>query len=257
MRQRFHLAAGTAIVLLIFSGGSASAQYRDGTPVDRNVGDTGPNAASQRVAQPGIGQFGVGSLLLDRYASDPSQPERFQRNANDPRVNQRYLMQTPGVTALIDRPEYIGPSPIGGWVRNGQTFDGAEILTLTPANLVFVLSPELLQPKRTPVRPIYEPNPNDHPNRIQPRTQSDPYAIMRSSELSQDSFTVNRDAYTPPQRVAPEAHNNYRHPAIIERQRKLREERERERIVAEGKEDAPNDDQHDRQQNEQPEKNTG
>lgn len=203
---------------LLVAGIPAAAQMLPGTPVD-NFAGTGPNAASLRVAQPGLGQFGVNSLLLDRFGKDPYQPQHVTNPFSvDPRVSQRYMLQAQGFAALMDRPDYIGLSPQGGWVFNQQTIDGTEILTLTPANTVYVLNPELLQP--TPVRPTAPP---DHPNRVQPETRTDPYALMRESR-------VNRDAYAPVQRIQqPTLHDeNYRHPEIIERERKLKEERARE-----------------------------
>ena len=67
----FNLSA--ALLTLSLSGGAVAQEYAGpvggngvGTPVDRNVADTGANRASQRPMQPGLGQFGVGSLLLDR-----------------------------------------------------------------------------------------------------------------------------------------------------------------------------------------------
>ncbi|MEM6504897.1 MAG: hypothetical protein AAF711_05480, partial [Planctomycetota bacterium] len=147
MRRRFaNLTA--ALLALSLSAGVAAQEYAGpvgGTPVDRNVGDTGPNSASQRLVQPGLGQFGVGSLLTDRYDREPFAFDRFNPAVGDTRTSHRYLMQAPGVTALMSRPDYIGPSPRGGWVFNQQTFDGAEILTYS-ADTVFVLSPELLAP---------------------------------------------------------------------------------------------------------------
>lgn len=213
----------TACVLSLLVGmGSSSAQQQVGTPVDRNVADTGPNAYSHRLAQPGLGKFGVGSLLLDRY--DSNQPYDFNANRFDPfagdkraGVNHRYMLQSPGVTALLQRPDYIGPSPNGGWVRNAQTFDGAEIMTLTGANTVFVLSPELLNPVRQPqTDEAYD----DHPYRLQLKAPGDPYQLMRKSRISGQ---VPAPTTRPMQRAS-----NYRHPAIIERERRLREEAARQ-----------------------------
>lgn len=202
---------------LMIAAAPASAQVLPGTPVDRNVADTGANAASLRVADPGIGQFGVGSLLVDRFSAQPYQPQHVNPYAVDPRASQRYLLQSPGFYAMMDRPDYIGPSPQGGWVFNQQTLDGTEILTLTPANTVYILSPDLLQPK--PVQATTLP---DHPSRVLPQTRTDPYALIRDTRVS-------REAYAPiPRRQTVQRDDNYRHPEIIERERKLREEREHE-----------------------------
>lgn len=208
------IAAATLSLLLCSAAG---AQTRAGAPVDRNVGDTGPNAASQRQVNPGIGQFGVGSMLTDRFGNNPLQPTRHDPYA-DPRVSQRFLLQSPGFTALIDRPDYIGVGPQGSWVSNKQTYDGTEILTLTPANTVFVLSPELLQPKTLPTH--YTRDHYDNPYVLRSRSIGDPDALIRSMQ-------IDRRAYQPkPQRPAAHPYGeNYRHPAIIERERKLTEER--------------------------------
>jgi len=210
-----------AAVLLLMTSSAVAQEYLGpaGTPVDRNVADTGPNAASQRISQPGLGQFGVGSLLLDRYDNKPHEFDRFNPLVGDPRVNHRYIMQAPGVTALMKRPDYIGPSPHGGWVYNQQTFDGAEILTYSP-DTVFVLSPELL--KAPAPRQTADPHLNN-PNLIQPRIVGDPHAIMRDARV-----TGQRVIPAPP--IAPQLQHdpNYVHPAIIERRRKLKAEREAE-----------------------------
>lgn len=226
MSGRFQLATPAALTLILASAIPALGQLQPGTPVDRNVADTGPNAASQRLAQPGLGQFGVGSLLLDRHGNQPAQPTLHDPYAGDPRTNQRYLMQSPGVTVLTDRPSYVGPSPQGGWVYNQQTFDGTAVFTLTASNTVFVLSPELLRP--TPIRDDVQP---DHPSRVQPRMQHDPYAVMRDAE-------INHNAYAPRQHAPPARPDTYVHPEIIERRRKLKEEREREILEARAKAEA-------------------
>ncbi len=226
MTGPIHLAFSAALALSLGGAMSASGQVQYGTPVDRNVADTGANATSQRLAQPGIGQFGVGSLLLDRYGDKPYEPTQYDPYAGDPRVSQRYLLQAPGITALLDRPDYIGLSPQGGWVFNEQTLDGTELITLTPANTVYILSPELLQPNQpTPIAPN-SGGIDDNPYRVLPQTQNDPYALMRDTQ-------IDRRAYAPnPGAGALEPENNYRHPEIIERERKLKEEREREAAAA-------------------------
>ena len=222
MFTRIHLVASASLVIMLGGAVPAAGQYQPGSAVDRNVGDTGPNAASQRHMQPGIGQFGDGVLLLDRYGNDdPYQTARFDPFAGDPRVSQRYLMQTAGVYALIDRPDYIGLSPQGGWTYNQQTIDGTEILTLTPANTVFILSPELLGPRPLPQDAEYDGN----GNRLSVQQQQavgDPYAMMRSVQGTQ------QPANAPPGLDPRPTYNTYRHPEIIERERKLREEREQQ-----------------------------
>lgn len=209
-----------AVALSLVIGGSAAAQEYAGPVVDRNVGDTGPNSASQRYLQPGLGQFGVGSLLLDRYDRSPQQFDRFNPIVGDTRTNHRYLMQAPGVTALLNRPGYIGPSPRGGWVFNQQTFDGSEILTYG-ADTVFVLSPELLKaPKR---EQEVDKNWLNDPNRIQPKTVGDPHQIMRDTRVTGKPTNYIIDNHPAVQRDP-----NYVHPEIIERRKRWKAEREAE-----------------------------
>ena len=227
LRRLTHLAVGLSLVI----AGGAVAQEFAGPVVDRNVGDAGPNSASQRYMQPGLGQFGVGSLLLDRYERSPHTFDRFNPIVGDSRTSHRYIMQAPGVTALMSRPDYIGPSPRGGWVLNQQTYDGAEILTYS-ADTVFVLSPELL-------RPLPQVNEADaawrnNPNRVRPRTVGDPHAIMRDSII-----TGQPTQYTIENHPAVQHDPNYVHPEIIERRKRLKAEREAEAEAAEDAQDKP------------------
>ena len=209
-----------AVALSLLIGGHAVAQQPAGPVVDRNVGDTGPNSASQRLMQPGLGQFGVGSLLLDRYDNRPHQFDRFDPIVGDRRTSHRYMMQAPGVTALMNRPDYIGPSPQGGWVFNQQTYDGAEILSYG-ADTVFVLSPELLRPlpKRDQVDTAWLNN----PYRFQTKTVGDPHAIMRDTII-----TGRPTQYKIENHPAVQHDPNYVHPEIIERRKRWKAEREAE-----------------------------
>ncbi|MBX2851272.1 MAG: hypothetical protein KTR15_05965 [Phycisphaeraceae bacterium] len=215
------LTAGLA--LLIASGGIA--QEYAGPVVDRNVGDTGPNSASQRYMQPGLGQFGVGSLLLDRYERSPHTFDRFNPIVGDSRTSHRYIMQAPGVSALMSRPDYIGPSPRGGWVFNQQTYDGAEILSYS-ADTVFVLTPELLRPM--PKRNEADTAWLNNPNRVRPRTVGDPHAIMRDTII-----TGQPTRYTTDNHPAVQRDPNYVHPEIIDRRKRLKAEREADRKAEE------------------------
>lgn len=224
-----------ALLSLVMTSGAVAQEYVGpvaGSPVDRNVGDTGPNSASQRLMQPGLGQFGVGSLLLDRYDNSPHQFDRFNPIVGDNRTNHRYLMQAPGVTALMSRPDYIGPSPRGGWVFNQQTYDGAEILTFSP-DTVFVLSPELLAPpkRNNDLNNTWL----DHPNRVRPTTVGDPHAIMRDTII-----TGQPTNYTIENHPVLQHDPNYVHPDIIERRRKLKAERQAEQASKASRDDDSN-----------------
>ena len=116
MRMRGTSRLTCAVTLLLSSSAAHAQQQQLGPVVDRNVGDTGPNAASQRYVNPGLGQFGTGSLLTDRFGSSPFQPTRYDAYAGDTRTSrgQRYMLQAPGFAALLDQTDYIGLSPDGG-----------------------------------------------------------------------------------------------------------------------------------------------
>ena len=235
--MRCQLSSLTTCLVLLFASTAIAQEYIGpvgGTPVDRNVGDAGPNSTSQRLMQPGLGQFGVGSLLLDRYDNKPHEFNRFNPIVGDVRTSHRYLMQSPGVTALMNRPDYIGPSPRGGWVFNQQTFDGAEILTYSP-DTIFVLSPELLKkPKQEEVDTAWLNN----PNRVQPQTVGDPNAIMRDTLVTGQPTNYIVDNHPAVQRDP-----NYVHPEIIERRKRLKAEREAEEAEKKPEEEAKEDDE--------------
>lgn len=228
--MRLHLTNLMTAAALMLAGSAHAQQYlgpvggQPGTPVDPGVADSSANATSQRVTQPGLGQFGVGSLLLDRHVATPHQPDRFDPFAGDGRVSHRYLMQAPGVTALMNQTDYIGPSPRGGWAFNGLTYDGAQALIYS-ADTVFVLSPELLQQRRDDEYLA----PNDHPSRVQPATPVDFDAYMRDARVKVrplgQPYRTAPDAHLPPELARDP---NYVHPEIIERRKRLKAEREAE-----------------------------
>ena len=233
--MRFCLTNLTAALTLVFASGAVAQEYVGpvggnplGTQVDRNVADTGPNAASQRLMHTGLGQFGVGSLLLDRYDRSPHQFDRFNPIVGDTRTNHRYLMQAPGVTALMKRPDYIGPSPTGNWVFNRQTYDGAEILTYSP-DTVFVLSPELLAPptRQDDIDADWENN----PHRVRAQPVSDPGAVQRDRLI-----TGQADPLVTEDHPVLQHDPNYVHPAIIERRKRLKAEREAEEAARKAQE---------------------
>jgi len=244
MRLRHAITSALALAGLLLAAAPAQAQAYagpvrpDGTPVDRNVADTSANAASQRVVEPGLGQFGVNSLLLDRYDGNPFQPPRNDRFVGDTRINQRYLLQMPGVTAVMRQTDYIGLSPEGQLVRNQQTRDGAEILTYGP-DTVFVLSPDLL---RDPA-PDVEPSANQL--QIQPYRPApliDPRGLMHGQRVTGKEPRFNPRTIPQDPRIAELLRNNpnYVHPEIIERRKRLKAERERE-LAEQRKKDAQRD----------------
>lgn len=234
MHRRHAITTALALAGLLLTAAPAQAQAYagpvrpDGTPVDRNVADTSANAASQRVVETGNGQFGVNSLLLDRHAGKPFEPPRNDLYTGDNRINQRYLLQMPGVTAVMRQTDYIGLSPEGQPVRNQQTRDGAEILTYGP-DTVFVLSPDLLR------GPTTEPATESHPNQLQaqpyqPTPLIDPRGIMHGQRVTGKEPLFNPRTIPHDPRVAEQLRNNpnYVHPEIIERRKRLKAEREQE-----------------------------
>lgn len=216
-----------ALALLLTTSSAVAQQAPVGTPVDRNVADTGANSASQRLVQPGIGQFGVGSLLLDRYDKKPHSWNRANPIVGDIRTSHRYLMQAPGITALMKRPDYIGLSPEGKWVFNRQTYDGAEILTYSP-DTVFVLSPQLLTPQKhnDQINAAWENN----PYRVRPITVDKHHAIRRNALITDQPHQITIERH-PLLRDNP----NYVHPEIIERRKRWKAEREAEKKAQDGK----------------------
>ena len=221
--RRFLSNLTVGLLALSLCGGAVAqgqAEPIAGTPVDRNVGDSGPTAVSHRQVHRGLGQFGTGSLLLDRFDNQPHQFDRFNPIVGDSRTSHRFIMQAPGVTAIMKRPDYIGPSPLGGLTFNRQIRDGAEALVFSP-DTVFVLSRELLAPPKRQ-NTADQSLPTD-PNRIQAITAGDPNAIMRDTIV-----TGQPRNYTVKNHPAVQHDPNYVHPQIIERRRKLKAEREAE-----------------------------
>lgn len=225
--------AAALLALSLCGGAVAQGQAGPiaGTPVDRNVGDSGPTAVSHRQVHRGLGQFGVGSLLLDRFDNQPHEFDRFNPIVGDSRTSHRFVMQAPGVTAIMKRPDYIGPSPIGGLTFNRQIHDGAEALVFSP-DTVFVLSPELLGPPKRLNNA--DPSLLNHPNRIQSITAGDPNAIMRDTIV-----TGQPRNYATKNHPAVQNDPNYVHPDIIERRRKLKAEREAEQEAEQAAREKP------------------
>ena len=201
-----------------------------GTPVDRNVGDFTANAVSQRVVEPGNGQFGINSILLDRYRQNPFAAVGSDPYAGDPNIRHRYLLQMPGVTALMNHTEYIGLDRRGKLVKNKATRDGDEILTYS-ADTYFVLSPDLLYRLTNPPVPKHEPPEGTVPiKKIDYAPLVDRNGFMQNMRRSgkEPLLTVQEKPEQTKALHQLQQDPNYVHPEIIERRRKLKEERERE-----------------------------
>lgn len=201
--------------------------------VDRNVGDSGPNSASQRVVEPGIGQWSRQAPLTDRFGQ--AQPQWIDR-ALDPRLSQRYMYQAPGLTAMLNRPDYAALTPEGNIVRNAQGIDHA-LVQLTPANVVYILSPELLNappPKQDPDDQALAPS---NVQRVQPVSVVNPNQLMDDARVD-GRYDPNAPANMVDIATIHGRAQAQRHPELEERSRRLREERAREAAERESAQDA-------------------
>ncbi|MBB6429990.1 hypothetical protein [Algisphaera agarilytica] len=128
-----HFATLTGGVLLwggVLMGSPAAAQTASGGGVDASVADRDPLATSLRRVEPGNAQFSFQNRLTRtnfRVGWSPFAP------ATDPGTGlthtHQYQYRSPGLRALIDRPEYV---PVRG---------GGEVMII-PANTVFQLTLE-------------------------------------------------------------------------------------------------------------------
>lgn len=198
-----------------------------GGVVDRNVSDAGPNSVSQRVVDPGIARWSRDASMIDRLGN--SDPQWIDRVA-DPRLNQRYFYQAPGLTALVSRPNYAVLTPDGEVATNRQGVDG-KVIQLAPANLVYILSPQYLNAPSTST----EPDPDDH------RVRGTP--LVNTGPIAQDARIDGRyDPNAPANMVDIAAIHGraqeIRHPDLVERSRRLREERAKEQAAREAEEAA-------------------
>ncbi|MEM9021867.1 MAG: hypothetical protein AAGC44_15025 [Planctomycetota bacterium] len=196
--------------------------------VDRNVGDQGPLSVSQRVVDPGNARWARGTSLTDRFGqAQPQWLDQALDHRVDPRLNQRYLYQAPGVSAMLNQPDYAALTPDGTIVRNAQGIDGA-VVQLTPANVVYILSPEYLAPpNQASADPADQALPPVNTDRVQPTPLVQHDQLMRDTRIDGrydpnapanllDIAAIHRRAQQP------------RHPELEERSRRLREERARE-----------------------------
>jgi hypothetical protein len=132
--------SAAALLPAVLAAGVAAAQ---GQPVDRGTGDLGPNSASQRVVEPGIGQFSPEAALVDRYVSQPaSLAADFY--AGQQAVGRRYLYRAPGITALYNQSSYLTQDGMGVVGINGTNGGNGRAIPIVTSDMVYVLSPELL-----------------------------------------------------------------------------------------------------------------
>lgn len=151
------LAGGVLLCGLVLGGPEVMAQATPGTspgsPVDASIADRDPLAASFRWVEPGNAQFSFQNRLTVANFNtgwspfDPGSPTATDSSTGLVH-SQGYQFRSPGLRALIDRPEYV---PVRG---------GGEAMII-PANTVFQLTLE--RPvARVDTRPAAHENFRDH-----------------------------------------------------------------------------------------------
>jgi hypothetical protein len=121
---------------VVFSPSSARADAElDWLPVDRSVSDLDLRASSSRRVEQGIGVYGQSGSLYRRADQNPWSFPTGQA------LTQQYQLREPGVTAWIDRPDYLVRDPLGELRLNvAPSLDG-QFIDLVPPNTVFDLVP--------------------------------------------------------------------------------------------------------------------
>lgn len=198
-----------------------------GSVVDRNVSDAGPNSISQRVVDPGIARWSRDASMIDRFGNSDTQ---WIDRVADPRLNQRYFYQAPGLTALVSRPNYAVLTQDGQVATNRQGIDG-KVIQLAPANLVYVLSPEYLNAPPT----ITEPDPDDH--RVRGTLPANTGPVAHDARID-GRYDPNAPAEMVDIAAIHGRAQQTRHPDLVERSRRLREERAKEQATREAEEAA-------------------
>jgi hypothetical protein len=104
-------------------------------PVDQSVSDLDLRATSTRLVEQGIGVYGQAGSLYRRSGagsewSDTGQP-----------LTQQYQLRMPGVTAWLDRPDYLVVDPLGEMKLNVAPSQDGQFIDLIPPNTVFDLAP--------------------------------------------------------------------------------------------------------------------
>lgn len=164
---------------------AAQSAAAPGSPVDTNVGDIDPRAASLRRVEPGNAQFSYEARM--RVADFSASWNRYAAPAIDPntglRHHQQYQYTAPGVRALIDRPAYLVKTDEGLAINQQPSRDRSEI-GLIPANTVFQLT--LPREHRRPDTDIDRPRPANMldtrvDNRISPLSLREYQAQQRAT----------------------------------------------------------------------------
>lgn len=116
-------------------------------PVDQTVSDLDLRAASTRRVEQGIGVYGQSGSLY--YRGDrPAGYDGFGQP-----LTQQYQLRQPGVTAWLDRPDYLVIDQQGEMKLNITPGPGGGAIGMVPPNTVFDLVPRA----QTPIVPYAEP----------------------------------------------------------------------------------------------------
>ena len=200
--------------------------------VDRGTADFGPNSVSQRVVNPGIAQFSAEGALVDRFANDP-----ITRGANlyhQQTVDRRYLFRAPGVSAIYNQSDYLTRDGQGVVGINRSNAGPGRVAAIPGADIVYVLSIELLGPRPTQQEPARIPGMLDR--RILPTVPN----ASRYTDATPGQLNTLIDAQLDPsnpriidlQAIRDQRRGARRDPILVERARRWREEREREEQAA-------------------------
>lgn len=210
-----------------FCCGATQAQAQ-GQPVDRGTGDLGPNSVSQRVVHPGIGQFSAEGALTDRYADAPA--TRLASLYHQPDTERRYLYRAPGVTALYNQSDYITRDAQGVSGINRSSAGNGQTYAIAPADIIYVLSPDLLFNPPTPQAAQHVPGQVDR------RLDPTPLTAPRYHTAPDGQLDTRIDGQIDPenprildlQAIHSQRRGAQRDPRLVERSRRWREEAERE-----------------------------
>jgi len=122
----------------VVGGWWSLASAQDDTPwqpVDQTVSDLDLRASSARRVEQGIGVLGQTGSLYRRPDTGPG----WFVNGNP--LSQQYQLREPGVTAWIDRPDYLVQDPLGEVGLNISPAQDRRFIDLVPPNTVFDLVP--------------------------------------------------------------------------------------------------------------------
>ncbi|MFI4862336.1 MAG: hypothetical protein ACIAXF_16855 [Phycisphaerales bacterium JB063] len=219
--------AGRTVRALLLLGAcvSSGAAYAQGQVVDRGTADLGANSASQRVVEPGIAQFSPEGALTDRFGGQAG--PRLANLYHEADVDRRYLYRAPGVTALYNQSDYLTRDAQGvGGINRNNAGNGA-VYAIAPADIVYVLSPELLEPRAA--REPLPPSPGQIDRQVSPTAvQPGPYGSTAGGMLN---TRIDGHIDTAEPRIVDVAaihqqrRGAQRDPRLVERSRRWQEER--------------------------------